>query len=113
MTNDPVEEIALAAARRLGSQYGIRLETDVEAALYARNTRGLDQYDPVAIASLVVSVAQLAWMIYSDHKKKPREVVERILRTELRHKVDISPHSAEITDVIVQEIIERTPDDDN
>jgi hypothetical protein len=111
MIDDPVEEIARGAARRLASQHGIRLETDVEAALYARHTRGLESYDPVAIASLVVSVAQLAWMIYSDHRKKAPEVVERTLRTELRRQVEITPNSAQITDVIVHEIIQRMPED--
>ncbi|MBV9451180.1 MAG: hypothetical protein JO345_35375 [Streptosporangiaceae bacterium] len=112
MGDDPVEEIARGAARRLAAEYGPRLETDVEAALYDRGgTRGIEQYDPVAVASLIVGIAQLAWMIYSDHRKKPRDVVERTLRAELRHQVYISPNSAQITDVIIHEIVQRMPDD--
>ncbi len=112
MTSDAVEEIARGAARRLAAEYGPQLETDVEAALYDRGgSRGIEQYDPVSVASLIVGIAQLAWMIYSDHRKKPRDVVERTLRTELRHQVDISPNSIQITDVIIQEIVQRMPDD--
>ncbi|HEX6528020.1 MAG TPA: hypothetical protein VF070_49555 [Streptosporangiaceae bacterium] len=112
MTEDLVGEIALGAARRLAPEYGPRLETEVEIALYDRGGhRGIEQYDPVSVASLIVGIAQLAWMIYSDHRKKPRDVVERTLRTELRHQVDISPNSAQITEVIVQEIINHVNND--
>jgi hypothetical protein len=107
--DDSVEEIARRAARRLAAEYGPGLEADVAAALYDRGSRGIEQYDPVSVASLIVGIAQLAWMIYSDHRKKPRDVVERTLRTELRRQVDISPKSAQITDVIVHEIVERMP----
>jgi hypothetical protein len=60
----------------------------------------------VSIAALIVSVAQLAWMIYSDHRKKPPEVIARTLRIRLRREVDLTPESAQITDVVVREVVE-------
>jgi hypothetical protein len=71
---DPVEAVARAAAERLTPDYGPRLKTDVEAALYARGSeRGPDQYiDPVALGSLIVSIATLAW-----RSSWPRSSTER------------------------------------
>lgn len=111
MPDDPVREIARGSAQRLTGEYGPRLETEVEAALYAREDGERREYDPVSVAALIVSVAQLAWMVYSDHRKKSPEVVERTLRTRLRRHVDITPESARITDVVVHEIIERINED--
>jgi hypothetical protein len=50
------------------------------------------------VAAPIVSVAQLAWMIYGDHRKETREIIER---TRLRRHIDITPESAHITDVVV------------
>ena len=111
MTDDPVGEIACGAARRLTGEYGPEVETEVEAALYARGNAERHAYDPVSLAALIVGVAQLAWMIYSDHRKKSPEVVERILRTELRRQVDLTPDSTRITEVVVHEIVDRMTDD--
>ncbi len=73
--NDPVGAIAQAAARRLTPEYGPRLQSEVEAALYARDAeRRPDQYlDPVTLGSLIVSTATLAWTIYNDLRKKAPE----------------------------------------
>jgi hypothetical protein len=112
MADDPVENIARAAARRLAPEYGPQLETDVEAALGARGTdRGAEQFDPVSVGILIVAIATLAWMIYMDHREKApeaaAEVVERTLRTELRRQVDIGQGSDRLSEVIVIEILER------
>jgi hypothetical protein len=110
MDGDQVEAIALGTARRLAGEYGPRLETDVEAALYARGRRGVETYDPVAIAGLVVAIASLAWQIYSDLRRdKPDaapEVVRRTLRHELRRQADITSEGIRISEVIVDEIVE-------
>ncbi|MFJ1595542.1 tetratricopeptide repeat protein [Streptomyces sp. NPDC088261] len=65
---DVIEQGALAAAHRLAARHHPDLTDDVEAALATRDTaREPDQYsDPVAIGSLVVSVASLVWMVYND-----------------------------------------------
>jgi hypothetical protein len=117
--SDPVSAGARAAAERLSPQYGPGLATDVEAALY---TRGLEQrpdqyFDPVALGALIVSIATLAWTIYTDLKKKTPapapEVVARTVRVELSSRSDAGATSpGQITDVIVTEVIkaaEATP----
>jgi hypothetical protein len=113
---DPVAAVARAAAERLAPDYGPRLKPDVEAALYTREAqRGPDQYiDPVSLGSLIVSIATLAWTIYSDLRKKTPdpapEVAARTLRVELRQHTDDTPDSDKITDVIVTEIVNGAGD---
>jgi hypothetical protein len=69
---DPVADAARAAAAVLAVDLGLGLSAEVEAALYARQSgeQAPGQYDPTAIAglavgaaSLIVSIAQLAWSI--------------------------------------------------
>jgi tetratricopeptide (TPR) repeat protein len=105
MADDPVEEIARATAQRLAPEFGSRLETEVEAALLARDsTRGAEQYDLVAIGALLVAIAQFAWDVYTSHRDKPREVAEHVLRTEIRREFEITEGGTKITDVIIKEI---------
>jgi len=111
LDDDPVEAIARAAAKQLAPEYGPKLEVDVEAALYMRDSdRGPEQFDPVSIGVLIVSIATLAWMIYSDHRKKAPsaapEVIERAVRSELRRQVDVTPEGNKISEVVVTEIVE-------
>jgi hypothetical protein len=110
--DDPVGDIARAAAQRLAPEHGERLAAEVEAALYARNsTRGAEQYviDPVALGTLIVAIATLAWTIYSDlRKEKPEvvpEVAERELRVELRRFGESGPERDRVTEIIVSEIV--------
>jgi hypothetical protein len=110
--DDPVGEIARAAAERLTPEYGEWLGAEVEAALYARvRTRGAEQYviDPVALGTLIVAIATLAWTIYSDlRKKKPEvvpEVAERELRVELRRFGAGGPERDRVDEIIVTEIV--------
>jgi hypothetical protein len=110
--DDPVGEIARATAQRLAPEHGERLQAEVEAALYARGaTRGAEQYaiDPIALGTLIVAVATLAWTIYNDlRERKPEvapEVAERELRVELR-RFDIGgPERDRVTEIIVTEIV--------
>ena len=110
--DDPVGEIARAAAERLAPEHGERLRAEVEAALHARvRTRGAEQYviDPIGLASLIVSIATLAWTIYSDlRKEKPDvapEVAERELRVELRRFGEGGPERDRVDEIIVTEIV--------
>lgn len=111
MAEDPVAEVARTAARQLAPEFGTRVQTEVEEALYARDDGERHEYDAVAIGALIVSIAQFAWMIYSDHRKKAPdtapEIAEQVLRTEIRHEVEVTPASVKITDVVAQEIIAR------
>jgi hypothetical protein len=110
--DDPVADIARATAERLAPEHGERLNAEVEAALYARGTtRGPEQYgvDPIALASLIVSIATLAWTIYSDlRKEKPDiapQVAERELRVELRRFGGQGPERDQVDEIIVTEIV--------
>ncbi len=114
--DDPVEAVARAAAQRLTPEDGPRLAVDVEAALYARGSdRGPEQYlDPVALGSLIVSIATLAWTIYSDLRTKApeasKEVAARTLRVELRQYGDATPVAEKVTEVVVAEIVNGAGD---
>src|SRR6266508_4314415 len=83
----------------------------------ARNAAA-DRYEPIAIslAALIVSVAGLAWTIYTDLKKQTRrpdpEVMERRIRVEIEHpeKVSAADRDRVITTVIEQMLAGETPD---
>jgi hypothetical protein len=105
---------AQAAAERLASEYGYSpgLIADVQAALHTQGQqRRLDRYaDPVALGSLVVSIATLAWTIYADLKKETTApapaVVARRVRVALSTRDDAdaaSPH--QVVEVVVTEVI--------
>jgi hypothetical protein len=68
---DPVGDAARSAAVILARDLGPSLPAEVEAALAIRDTHERpDRYfDPVSLASLIVSIASLAWTIYNDRRK--------------------------------------------
>lgn len=112
MTDDPAGEIARAAGVRLAAEFGPRTEIEVDAALFARDFPGkTEQYDPVSIGILIVAIATLAWMIYSDHRKEspeaPPEATKRVLRHELSREIEATPTSLRVTEVVITEIIDR------
>ncbi|MFI7102105.1 hypothetical protein ACIBK8_22430 [Streptomyces sp. NPDC050161] len=86
---DPIGLGARSAAQRLATPNNLDLPTDVEAALHARETTTRpDQYlDPISLGALIVSVASLAWTVYSDLRKQtPRphhDVITRHVRIRL------------------------------
>jgi hypothetical protein len=116
--DDPVSVIAHAAADRLAPGHGPELAAELEAALNAQKSATPPQQygvDPVSLGTLIVTIADLAWTIYTDLKKETPnpapEVVARKVRVELRNSSDTSPtRSREITDVIVTEITKMSSD---
>jgi hypothetical protein len=83
---------------------------DVEAALHARgSTRHPQQYlDPISLASLIVSVATLAWTVYTDLKNKTPNpsptVVARTIRVRLSNDSELDPAQRDrIIEVVVDE----------
>jgi hypothetical protein len=108
---DPAAQAARAAAAILALDYGPGLQTQVEAALAARGTaqRPGQYLDPVPLAGLIVSIATLAWTIYTDQRDHtpdpPPEVIARQVRITLREQ-DISlPAGAErITEIVATEV---------
>ena len=113
--SDPVTLVARAAAQQLEAEARPGLAAEVEAALAARDSPSPPpQYvDPVALASLIVSIAGLAWTIYADLKKgtaKPaHEVVARTVRVTVQDmgQAAVPDH---IIDVVVTEAIRAAAD---
>jgi hypothetical protein len=116
---DPAADAARAAAVVLAPDLGPNLPAEVEAALHARHAdeQRPGRYDPLAIASLglgaaglIVSIAQLAWSIISDHRKQTPEPstdsIPRQVRITLRQRdIPVTPGTDRITDVVITEII--------
>jgi hypothetical protein len=112
---DPAADAARTAAAILAPDLGLNLPAEVEAALAIRDTRQRpDRYlDPVSLASLVVSIASLAWTIYNDRRKQTPEppqpdFIARQVRITLRDQDTALPPGADrITEVVATEIIRQ------
>ncbi|MGW3665293.1 hypothetical protein [Streptomyces sp. NPDC005141] len=100
---NPVELGARSAAQRLATPNNPRLATDVEAALHVRqSTTRPDQYlDPISLGALIVSIASLAWTVYSDLRKQSstphRDVITRHVRIRL-DQAETPPQALSPTD---------------
>jgi hypothetical protein len=115
---DPVAEAARSAAAILTPEFGPGLPAEVEAALHTRQADGQrpGRYDPAALASLgvsaaslIVTIAQLAWSIVSDqrsHMAQPSpEAIARQIHIHMRqHDIPAPPGTDHITDVVITEI---------
>lgn len=112
---DPVSAGARAAAVRLAPDYGPGLAADVEAALYTRSSQQRPEryFDPIALGALIVSIATLAWTVYTDLKKKTPspapDVVARTVRVELSKQGDTAA-PGQVADVVVTEVIKAAQD---
>jgi len=113
--DDAVARTARAAAGQLAGELGGRLPGDVEAILHARDDApAAEQYvlDPVSLASLVVSVAGLAWQVYRDLRSKSdapaREVVERRVRVAVRESATAAPAAQRdrVIEVVVSDVMD-------
>jgi hypothetical protein len=119
LTDDPVvATAAVAAARELAGPFGRPLlQLDVEATLHSRETteHPAQFTDPVALGSLIVSIATLAWQVYCDKKKegdKPtRDMLTRILRLRRQQSSDLSGAEKKIIEIVAEEIIKAAGDE--
>jgi hypothetical protein len=108
---DPVGDAALSAAAILATDLGPSLPAEVEAALAARGTQQRpDRYlDPVSLASLIVSIATLAWTIYNDQRAHtpdpPPSTIAREIRITLRDQnLILSSGTERITEIVATKI---------
>ena len=108
---DPAADAARAAATTLAPDLGPALPAQVEAALAARDTaQRPDRYfDPVSLASLIVSIATLAWTIYNDqrsHAPDPKpDAIARQVRITLREQDILLPAGTDrITEIVATAI---------
>ena len=118
---DPAAAAARTAAVILAPDFGPNLPAEVEAALHTSGAREQrpGTYDPVAIAalgvgaaSLIVSIAQLAWSIVSDQRKHTPEPPPTSVARQVRiilHDQDIALPSGfeRITEIVAAEIIRQ------
>ena len=117
---DPAADVARSAAVILANDLGRNLPAEVEAALAARGVqRRPDRFlDPVALASLIVAIATLAWTIYNDQRNRASEAkvqspeeesVARQVRIALREQdTALPPGTERITEVVATEIIRHS-----
>ncbi|MGH3940601.1 MAG: hypothetical protein ACRDTG_18590 [Pseudonocardiaceae bacterium] len=110
---DPIEHCARAAAQRLAAHYGPALPADVEAALHTRgSTSRPEQYlDPISLAGLIVSVATLAWTVYTDLRTKTPEpspdALTRTIRVQMWDSTELDPAQRDrIIDIVVEETVQ-------
>ncbi len=111
--SDPVSESARAAARRLAAELEPRIVADVEAALHRRElAQRPEQYlDPISLGGLIVSVATLAWTVYTDlEQRTPKPAAEVLARTVLvqLRSTDATPPAQRdrIIEVVVSETLQ-------
>jgi hypothetical protein len=108
---------ARAAARRLEKEGNPGLRAEVEAVLAARQTGFAPRRyaDPVALASLIVSIATLAWTVYADLRKQTPHPSADEVAGKVRDTIDDSGQQApdHIVDVVVAEVIYAADDPDN
>lgn len=119
---NPVAASARAAADRLAAEYGRGLAGEVEEALHSsRQGRQPERYlNPVSLGSLIVSMATLAWTIYTDLRRQSPDatpgVLARTLRVELRSSGTASASDdkidEKITEVVVTEVIRAASGED-
>ncbi len=111
--DDPVANIAKATAQHLATTHGPTLPFEVDAALHARNTNTDATHgrytDPVAIATLIVTIATLAWTIYTDLRKTtpnpPPDTLARNIRLQLTHTHTIDDTTNTIIDITTNETL--------
>jgi hypothetical protein len=114
--SDPVEHAARAAARRLTAELGPGLVLNVEAALHTRSTQHPEQYlDPISLGSLIVSIATLAWTVYTDLKKKTPtpspNIIARNIRVQLSNDGQLNPAQRDrIIEIVVDETVQAAED---
>ncbi len=108
---DPAADAARSAAAILAPDLGPSLPAEVEAALAARDSEQRpDRYfDPVSLASLIVSIATLAWQIYTDQHNRtadpPPDSIARQVRITLRDQDTVLPPGTKrITEIVATEI---------
>jgi hypothetical protein len=115
--SDPIGAAARAAAQRLEAEGRPGLVAEVEAVLAARDpaTPPSQYVDPVALASLIVTIASSAWTVYTDLRKRSARPVPAVLARSVRVKLRDGGHTApdELVEVVVTETVQAAADQDD
>ena len=107
-SDDPIAEIARAAAHRVAPTMARAVE--VELASRERHRRPERYVDPISLGGLIVATATLAWNVYQDLKTKtpkpPRDTMARTVRVTLRNTDSHSPAEQDhIIDIVIDETL--------
>lgn len=123
MSSAVIATAARAAAAELAGELGQpTLEVDVEVALYARARNPAEDArpprfaDPVAVAGLVLALAQFAYQVYTDqrkkhHRKPSRESVTREIRIRRWESGEVPKSQQRIVDVVIREVIKAAEEE--
>ena len=87
MVPDRAAAAARAAANELSVQLGQpKLRADVELALYGSDAgfRSWQYFDPLELASVIVSFASLAWQIYETRRERGEKTDKSELKRQIR-----------------------------
>jgi uncharacterized membrane protein YebE (DUF533 family) len=121
--SDVIATAARAAAAELAGELGRpTLEVDVEVALYAlarnpgEDARPARFADPVAVAGLILALAQFAYQVYSDQRKKhprkpSRESVTREIRIRQWENGEAPKSQQRIVDIVIREVIKAAEEE--
>ena len=118
MVPDRAAAAARAAANELSVQLGQpKLRVDVELALYGSNAgfRSWQYFDPLELASVIVSLASLAWQIYETRRAHGEKADKSELKREIRlRREDICTNDTHkrVIEIIASEIAADEADDD-
>ena len=110
---DSVETISRSAANRLAIQGEPDVIVEVEAELATGSDGPRDQYvDPISLGALIVSVATLAWKVYTDlrarNDKPSKDIVARKVRIQLKNSEHIPhPDYENIIAIVVDETMKE------
>jgi len=112
---DPVGYGARRAAERLAGDFDPRIVFDVEQALHGVHASPTPEqyFDPVSLASLIVSVASLTWNVYQGSKERTPEPtpedVARDVRVDVRVPSELTPAQGErVISVVVEETLKAS-----
>ncbi|THA83014.1 hypothetical protein [Streptomyces sp. A0592] len=103
---EAVQRAALAAVERVGGGDGLR--TDVLARLHSTDGGTHSYLDPVALASLIVTVATSGWVVTQDLRKRGAELRREVLTRRIRIELDGNGTvSAAERDAIIEAVVEQ------
>ena len=107
-----VQAIARSAAEKLSRDLSDPvLVPETERILNNPDASRSETYEPIAlsIAALIVSVASLAWTIYTDTRKANRTLdknaVSRRIRVQLTDDANVAPPTR---DAVIEVVVEET-----
>jgi hypothetical protein len=107
--DEAVGRVARAAAGRLAGEFGAELGEDVEVILRTGefDRRSGQYFDPISLASLVVSVSSFAWTVYWNLRQKGSKPKAEVVARRVRVELPVAAEHDKIIEVVVEEILKE------